>query len=1124
MRLNIIAWAALAIFMGSRSASTAQQTAALQTSQPASSAPGARVYERYGTLPLTFEPNQGQTNSQVRFISRGRGYTAFLTAGGIVLSLHPNQPALIQQVSNGTPSNPPQQPVNATLQLKLLGAAPNPAIIGEDAQPGKVNYFIGRDPRKWHTNVPTYARVRYKNVYPGIDLVYYGNHQQLEYDFAISPEADPGLIQYEITGASQINLDAEGNLVLQTGAGELHFQSPLVYQESNGLRMPVPGAYVVNDSTHIGFAIAQHDQTKVLVIDPTLVYSTYVGGAGDDQLTGIAVDGSASIYLAGYTDSADFLLTTLGTPSTNTDHVFVAKLDPTGSRFVYADYIGGSSADYGVALALDSGNNVYVTGSTTSSDFPTVNPYQASDPGSYGGFVTKISADGSSLVYSTYLGGSGFDQPTDVAVDTLGEAYVAGSTASQDFPMVNAYQNAALANQGGLYGTYGFITKFTADGSSLSYSTYLAGNQNVAQNCGNPCWPAPYTTISAVTIDANGSAYVAGTTNTSNFPATSGAYLTTNSTQPDAMIGFVSKFASAGTLDYSTYFYGASGNPVGIGDIAVDGSGSAYIAGTVSSDGTFPITSTSICDPGLYGSACSYAFVSKFDPTASTLLYSSFLGPDNYASPQSIAVDASNNAYVLATTESATFGTNNGIEGYANGWDMLLVKLDPSATTELLATYLGARGNEFASGMALDANGNIYVAGSTDSADFPVTQGAFQSLLGGNTDGFVMKIDSNSAPAVSVSPNVLQYAALQVGSISPAQTVLLRNMGSSPLSISLITTTGDFAETNSCGTSVAAAGTCTFSITFAPTTEGSRLGTVVIQDNAAGSPHFINLSGSANGLPATLNPASLTFSSQQVGSSSATQIATLSNGSGGMLTITNIQATGDFAQTNNCPAQLPGGSSCTISVTFNPTVAGARSGALTISDDAVASPQIETLTGSGSDFSLTSSPNSDAIKAGSAANYTLTVSPLGGSFSSAVKLTCSGLPAQTSCSLSPTTVTPGASTASTTLSIATTASTAQAPPLRQSRGTLIYAVWFQLHAFGLLGIMLIVSKAATRKQQTFNLTALLTMALILMTACAGGTGIAPPPQTGTAPGTYAITVTGTSANLQHSLPVTLTVQ
>jgi hypothetical protein len=226
MRLNIIAWAALAIFMGSRSASTAQQTAALQTSQPASSAPGARVYERYGTLPLTFEPNQGQTNSQVRFISRGRGYTAFLTAGGIVLSLHPNQPALIQQVSNGTPSNPPQQPVNATLQLKLLGAAPNPAIIGEDAQPGKVNYFIGRDPRKWHTNVPTYARVRYKNVYPGIDLVYYGNHQQLEYDFAISPEADPGLIQYEITGASQINLDAEGNLVLQTGAGELHFQSP----------------------------------------------------------------------------------------------------------------------------------------------------------------------------------------------------------------------------------------------------------------------------------------------------------------------------------------------------------------------------------------------------------------------------------------------------------------------------------------------------------------------------------------------------------------------------------------------------------------------------------------------------------------------------------------------------------------------------------------------------------------------------------------------------------------------------------------------------------------------------------------------------------------------------------
>jgi hypothetical protein len=1120
MRARSLSWM---LFSLVAAVSLAQHSSA-QSSTLGATVPTPRIYEKYATLPLTFEPNQGQTNSQVKFLSRGKGYTAFLTAGGIVLFLRPNQPVPVQQANNAAASNQSQPPVNTTLQFKLLGAAQNPSVIGEDPQAGRVNYFIGKDPTKWHVNVPTYARVRYKNVYPGIDLIYYGNSQQLEYDFAISPGADPGQIQFEITGARLISLDAAGNLVLETNGGELHFQSPVIYQESNGLRVPVPGNYVLNDSTHIGFYIAQHDQAKPLVIDPTLVYSTYLGGVGDDQSTGIAVDSTGSVYVEGYTDSADFLLTTIGSPSTDTDHVFVAKLDPTGSSLIYADYIGGSNPDYGVGLALDSANNVYVTGSTTSSDFPMVNAYQVVEPGSYNGFVTKISADGSSLVYSTYLGGSGFDQPAGVAVDALGEAYIAGSTTSQNFPVVNAYQNAALANQGGLYGTYGFVTKFTADGSSLAYSTYLAGNQNVVQDCGSPCWPTPYTTISAVALDANASAYVGGTTNTSNFPATSGAYLTTNSTQPDATIGFVSKFASAGSLDYSTYLYGTSGNPIGIGAIAVDGSGSAYVAGTVSSDGTFPITSTSICDPGVYGSACSYTFVSKFDPTASTLLYSTFLGPNNYASPQSIALDAGDDAYVLATTESATYGTNNGMEGYSGGWDMLLFELDASATTEVFATYLGASGDEFASGMALDADGSIYVAGSTDSSDLPVTQGTFQNLLGGNTDAFVMKIGSNSAPAASLSPSALQYASLQVGSTSAAQTVLLRNMGSSPLSISLITTTGDFAETNTCGTSVPAAGTCTFSTMFTPTAAGLRSGTVVIQDNAAGSPHVINLSGSATGLPAMLAPGSLTFSSQQVGTSSAAQSATLSNGGSGMLTIANIQAMGDFAQTNNCPAQLPGGSSCTINVTFSPTVAGARSGVLTITDDAVSSPQTGNFTGSGVDFSLTSSSGGETVKAGSAASYTLTVSPLGGSFTSAINLTCGGLPAQTSCSLSPNSVTPGANTSASTLSITTTASTALAFPPRPLGATPVYAVWIQLQATGLLGIMLIVPKAATRKQRVLILLALLMIALIFMTACAGGTGIAPVTQTGTAPGSYSITVTGTSGNLQHSLPVTLIVQ
>jgi hypothetical protein len=1099
--------------------SFAQQSGDLQAFPRTTTSLDARVQANYGKLPLTFEANQGQAGSQVRFVSRGPGYIAFLTGDGMVLSLRAGQ-AVAGLAANAIPAG---SSTPATLQFRLLGTTANPAVVGEMPQPGRVNYFMGNNPAKWQTNIPTYAQVRYKNIYPGIDLLYYGNHRQLEYDFAISPGADPGQIQFEITGAGQIALDAKGNLVLQTVNGDLHFQSPVVYQESNGLRVPVSGAYVVNDPTHIAFQVAQYDASKPLVIDPTLVYSTYLGGTGDDQPTGIAVDSTGNVYVAGYTNSADFLITTIGTPSSNANHVFVAKLDSTGSSLVYADYIGGNSQDYGTGLALDSANNVYVTGSTASSNFPVVNSYQAAEPGPYSGFVTKVSADGASLSYSTYLGGSGFDQPASIAVDSLKEAHVAGTTTSQNFPVINAYQNAALANQGGLYGNYGFVSKFAADGSSLIYSTYLEGNTTVAQNCGSPCWPSPYSAVSAVALDANDNAYVAGTTNTSNFPATSGAYLTSNSTQQDATLGFVSKFTSSGSLDYSTYFYGSSGNPVGIEAITVDGSGSAYIAGTVSSDTTFPITS-SICDPSVYGIACSYAFVTKFDPTASTLSYSTFLGPNNYASPQSIALDSNDNAYVVANTSSAAFGTNNAIEGYTSGADMLLVELDASGTTELVASYLGGSGNDSAGGIALDPNGYIYVVGSTNSTDFPVTQGAFQNVLGGGADAFVVKIGPNTAPAVALSPGSLQYGAQTLGSTSSAQTVLLRNMGSAALSISSLTSSGDFAQTNNCETSVPAANNCTLSITFTPTAPGSRNGSVVIQDNATGAPHLVTLSGNGTGPFAAFTPSSVTFPGQQIGTSSATHIVTLTNSGTAASSISGIQVTGDFAETNNCSSTLAPSSSCTVNITFTPAASGVRNGTLSVSDNAVGSPQTASVTGSGSDFSLTSSPGSDTVSPGSAASYSLTVSPAGGSFAAAVNLTCSGLPAQTTCSLSPATVTPGASPATSTLSIGTTATVAQALPLRASPSTPVYAVWIQLQAVGLFGMMLVKPKGSTRKRLFLVLAVLLTTALIFMVACAGGTGIAQQSQLGTTPGTYTVTVAGTSGNLQHSLNVTLVVQ
>jgi hypothetical protein len=854
-------------------ASHAQERPAPASPQFAS-AEGANITPGYGNVPLVFEANQGQTDSRVKFLSQGKGYSVFLTSGSMVLSLRPTElthaletPALpasggsekgrsaVRQLEKAARA----QKVGATtLAINLVGGSTNPQVVGEGILPTKVNYFIGRDPKKWHTNVLTYARIRYRNVYPGIDLVYYGNHRSLEYDFDLAPGADPTQIQFEAKGADALNLDSAGNLLLTKGTSQLRLRPPVLYQETKGTRAQVPGTYVLHDRTHVGFEVGKYDATKALVIDPVLVYSTFLGGSGDDFSNGIAVDATGDAYVVGLTDSVDFPLATIGSYSPTQFRMFLTKLDATGSTLLFADYFGGTSGgDEASSVAVDSLGSPYVTGCATSSDFPvTAGAYQSTRAGSQDAFLAKFSPDGSSIIYSTYLGGSnltnigGSTTQTgySVSVDAAGEAVIAGVTMATDFPMKNPSQSSASTDQFGDWGEYGFVTKFSASGASLVYSTYLSGAtlSTSASYC-TACFPD--SEVLGVVTDSSGNAYVTGYTSTTDFPVTAGAITTSYPGDSLSTVGFVSKFSSSGAMAYSTYLGGLTFSFLDA--IAVDSTGSAYVTGYDSANDNFPIVTTSICDPS--AAACNGTIIAKLNPTGSSLLYSTFLGTSNNMVGQAIQVDANGDAFIVGS--DVQFDLSNPIEGYAGGGgDVVVAEIDPSATTVLMATFLGGQGWEAASGLALDSNGAAYVTGETQSLDFPVTESAFQTMWGGQIDAFVSKIDpTTNAPALAMAPFSLQFGSQNIGSTSAAQTTILRNMGSAALTISGTATGADFGETDDCGATVAPASFCTFTLTFTPTASGNLTEGLTITDDASGGPHSVTLAGTGVGPSFTIS-------------------------------------------------------------------------------------------------------------------------------------------------------------------------------------------------------------------------------------------------------------------------------
>lgn len=719
-------------------------TSIMEANELEASAP-AKVKADYGKLPLSFEANQGQTDSQVKFLTRGSGYALFLTANEAVLRLR-NETASGQAHDLNDPSS-------AILRMKLQGTNANPKIAGLEELPGKSNYFIGSNPRQWRTDIPTYSKVKYEAIYPGVDLVYYGTQgRQLEYDFVVGAGADPRQIKLSFAGADKLELDGQGDLVVHSAGRQMRMHKPVVYQEKDGAREEITGHYTLSDEREVGFEIATYDATKPLVIDPVLAYSTFLGGTGEDAAVEIAVSAHGNAFVTGITTSLNFPTEPDGArfgPAGGSD-TFVTKFNTEGNQLIYSAYLGGSSNEnyypeleelgstYG-GIAIDSIGNAYITGLTRSSDFPiTPGSYQQTLKGLSDTFVTKLNAAGNTLLYSTFLGQNGVnaaDGGQGIAVDALGQAYVTGHDYAGGLP-VNGFSGHAA-------GCDGYVAKLNTTGSGLIYSTYLGGN-----SC-NLGW--------SIAVDTNQNAFVSGETSSTNFPTTAGAFDATcgtdgqcNGTISDFFITKVdTKLTGPASLVYSTYLGGSGEERVTYnGSIAVDSAGELiYITGLTFSvePADFPIKNAAQPLPG--GNAD--AFITKLDislPLKSGLdqiVYSTYLGGPGSEIGTGIAADVDGNAYIAG----ASGGTFPSTEGLPTCIDPGAFVTKLSANGEIkFATCISGLGQDTGLDIAIDPAGCAYVTGFTESSNYP-TVNAFQPLFAGGTgstpsDAFVTKLCS----------------------------------------------------------------------------------------------------------------------------------------------------------------------------------------------------------------------------------------------------------------------------------------------------------------------------------------------------------------------------------------------
>jgi len=1064
---------ALLMLLGTMAVELASGPISYQTAQSSSSrfhgtptsVDSPKLLSAFGSLPMFFERNLGQTDPSVKFLARGSGYSLFLTSDAAVLTMHHHARKAGRM-----------QTTSEVLRMSLLGANRNARIDGAGELPGRSNYFIGNDPAKWQHDVPHFSRVRYRSVYPGVDLVYYGSGSSLEYDFEVDPGADPEQVELSFEGARGTEISSNGDLVLHLDGGSIRFHAPQVYQYIDGQKRSVSGRFESDGKNGVRFALGAYDRSRMLVIDPLLSYSTYLGGSKDEACSvilgtgtpisgcpAVAVDAALDAYLVGITDSTDFPPQpgVLGSLK-GTANIFVTKFNPTANTLLFSTYIGGNGIDYTAGVAVDPGFDVFVAGTTSSTNFPTSSGAFQATPLSTNNhvFVTELDPTGHTLRYSTYLSGNGVDTASGIALDFSGNAYVSGTTTSNEqnsgFPStLGAFQTASRATH------QFFLTKLnpTLSGvDSVPYSTYFGGST-----------PSSGETLGGgVAVDSSANVYITGGTNFTDLPM-----LNAEQSLPkvgiDAFVAKISPAAITGTqLIYSTYI-GGSGDDIGYG-VAVDPSLNAYITGSTTST-DFPAAGTGVFQSGPSGGTD--AFLAKFGvPCTGTgctntnvpLSYSTYLGGSGEDVGLAIALDntsspTNNNqgARIAGWTNSSDFHTFGlAVQGgYGGGSDAFVARIDTTATSPTAqghySVYLGGSGNDYGTGIASDLQGASYVAGETNSSDFltnaPPLGAQYQSLLQGSTDAFLSKLSPLLAFTLTVnaSPTTVGVG----GQVTFTYT---------------ITNAGDF----------------TSGITFTDNLTNGNAASFVSATANTGT----NACGQPNGGTVLCN----------IGTLNAGATATVT------IVLTPIAPTP--------PA--------TKSVTLS------NNGFVGVGGSSLASAQ---TTVNVNDFDIAVAPSSATVAAGVPASYTVTVTPTG-SIPASVSLSCSaGLPTGSTCSetTNPIPNLDTGSASSTVLVINTTARVTTTTQWLRGKGP-IYAGWLPISGLALMGAGM---AKASRKRRA--LTAMLLVgffALIFFQPGCGGKS-STTTVTGTPAGTYLVTVSASSGSSNAAVrtkTVTLIVQ